>query len=369
MLIIAAAYAALIWLIFSRLKLVRWSWPSGALVAVGGIAILGVFLALFNSLTPSGSFVVVSRVIEITPNVAGQIVELPVKANVPVKKGDMLFQIDKAPFEYQVKQLKASLAQAKQQADELQGSYDQASATVEGLKQQQAYNKKRLDDISQLAGEGAQSEFRRQDTQVQFETVSAQLLAAQATQTNAKIALDAQIGGVNPAVAQIAAQLEDAAWQLDQTTVRAPEDGVVTSLALSIGDRAVPARSVMSFVVADEISIIGFFAPNGFQTVAPGARVKLIFDDRPGSIHEASILEIPLGVGQGQIAVSGNLARVGSIGGVGAYPATISLPASVDKASLKLGMPGSATVFNERSGAIGLLMSIIVWVKSYLAYL
>jgi len=32
-------------------------------------------------------------------------------------------------------------------------------------------------------------------------------------------------------------------------------------------------------------------------------------------------------------------------------------------------MPGTATVFSEKAGAIGLLMSILVWVSSYTAYL
>lgn len=32
-------------------------------------------------------------------------------------------------------------------------------------------------------------------------------------------------------------------------------------------------------------------------------------------------------------------------------------------------MPGTATVFSDRAGVIGLLMSIIVWINSYVAYL
>jgi hypothetical protein len=32
-------------------------------------------------------------------------------------------------------------------------------------------------------------------------------------------------------------------------------------------------------------------------------------------------------------------------------------------------MPGSATVFAANAGVIGLLMSILVWISSYTAYL
>jgi multidrug resistance efflux pump len=214
-----------------------------------------------------------------------------------------------------------------------------------------------------------QTEFRLQDTQVQYETVEFQLQAAKAAQLNAQLAMQSEIGGVNTTVAQIQAQRDNAKWELDQTTIRAPADGTVTVMALTVGDRAVQARSVMSFIVANEIYIVGMFSPNGFRTIKPGARVKLVFDDDPGRIHEATITEIPQGVGQGQIAVSGELARVGSISGVKTYPAAISIPKDIDRSQLRLGMPGTATVFAENAGVIGLIMSILVWINSYTAYL
>ena len=219
------------------------------------------------------------------------------------------------------------------------------------------------------AGEQAQSVFRMQDTQVQFETVRFQLQGAKAAQITAKLAMDSEIGGVNTTVAQIAAQLENAKWELEQTTVKAPNDGVVTIMALAVGDRALQARSALSFIVTEDIALIGMFSPNGFETIKPNAAVKIVFDNHPGRIFHAKIINIPRGVGEGQIAVSGTLARVGAIGGTKVYPAVISIPDEIDKAQLRLGMPGTATVFAENAGVIGLLMSIIVWISSYAAYL
>jgi multidrug resistance efflux pump len=125
----------------------------------------------------------------------------------------------------------------------------------------------------------------------------------------------------------------------------------------------------MSFIITDDIMIVGMFSPNGFQTIKPGAVAKLVFDDAPGRIYQATIVDIPRGVGQGQVAVSGMLARVGSIGGARAYPAQISIPNGVERQELRLGMPGTATVFADNAGVIGLLMSILVWISSYTAYL
>jgi multidrug resistance efflux pump len=315
MVIILCLYLVALWLVFSKLKLVRWGWASGTVAVLVGAFILAVFLALFNYLTPSGKVTVAGRVVEVIPNVTGQIIAIPVKTNVPVKSGDVLFQIDPAPFQYKVAQLKASLAGAKQQAEILKSNYEQATANVIGLTAQVAFNTKRNADIQKLAAEGANTEFQAQDRQNQYETTLAQFNVAKAAQQSAKLTMDSEIGGVNTTVAQTQAQLDNASWELSQTTVRAPADGYVTVLALSVGDRALQASAVMSFIVENEITIIGIFSQNGFQTIKIGAPVDIVFDNDPGRIHHAKITAIAKGVGQGQIATSGMIARTNAIGG------------------------------------------------------
>src|SRR4029077_8540847 len=119
---------------------------------------------------------------------------------------------------------------------------------------------------------------------------------------SAKLAMDSEIGGVNTTVAQLQAQLDNASWELLATTVRAPADGYVTVLALAVGDRALQARSAMSFIVEREITLVGMFSQNGFQTIKEGAPVDIVFDNIPGRIYHATITAIPKGIGQGQIA-------------------------------------------------------------------
>jgi multidrug resistance efflux pump len=367
--IILCLYLVALWAVFSKFKLVRWGWLSGTVSLLIGGFILATFLALFNYLTPSGRVTVTGRVVEVTPNVTGQIVTIPVRPNVPVKMGDVLFQIDPAPFQYTVAQLQASLAGAKQQAEILKSNYEQATANVAGLTAQVAFNTKRNADIQKLAEEGADTQFQAQDRQNQAETTQAQLNVAKAAQQGAKLAMDSQIGGVNTTVAQLQAQLDNANWELSQTTVRAPADGYVTVVALTVGDRALQARSAMSFIVEKEIALVGMFSQNGFETIKEGAAVDIVFDNAPGRIYHAKITAIPKGIGQGQIAVSGTLARTNALGGATVFPAEISIPDGMSRDTLRLGMSGSATAFSEKAGVIGLLASILVWVSSYTAYL
>jgi hypothetical protein len=93
-----------------------------------------------------------------------------------------------------------------------------------------------------------------------------------------------------------------------------------------------------------------------------------VFDNNPGRLYHAKVAEIPRGVGEGQIRVSGVLAKVGAIGGAKEFPAVISIPEDLSDEPLRLGMPGTATVFSEKAGVIGLLAKILIWISSYTAY-
>jgi hypothetical protein len=98
MIIILYLYLVALWAVFSKFKLVRWGWLSGTDSPLVGGFILATFLALFNYLTPSGRVTVTGRVVEVTPNVTGQIVAIPVKPNVPVKANDCCFKSTRRRF-------------------------------------------------------------------------------------------------------------------------------------------------------------------------------------------------------------------------------------------------------------------------------
>jgi hypothetical protein len=58
---------------FRNLNAVRWGWASGTMAVLVGASILAIFLALLKYLTPSGRVTVAGRVVEVTPNVTGQL--------------------------------------------------------------------------------------------------------------------------------------------------------------------------------------------------------------------------------------------------------------------------------------------------------
>ena len=369
MLIILLTYAAIVWAVFFRYKLLPWNWISGITTVIFGCAILAFFVALLNTLTPSGRFAVVGRVVEVTPNVSGTVTTIPVEPNKLVKVGTILFKIDPTPYHAKVKQLQASVAEARQKVEQLKAQVALAAADVKGLASQIDYTEKRLKDIEKLTQANAASQFKLQDANLQVNMITAQLQAAKAREVNARLALGSEINGENTTVAQLGAQLENALWELDQTTVRAAGDGYVSSLALTIGARTTSFRSAMSFILVDQIQLVGIFSQNGFKNLKQDDPVRLVFASQPGKVFESKVAKIVRGIGQGQTAISGTLPKTEEVGVGTTYPVTIELPKNTPPELLRLGMIGTATVYTENAGPIGSLATILLWVKAYAAYL
>ena len=369
MVIILCLYVVALWLVFSKFKLVRWGWLSGTVSLLVGAFILATFLALFNYLTPSGRVTVTGRVVEVTPNVTGQIVAIPVKPNVPVKMQRRAVSDRSGTVSVQGHAVagfaRGGEATGRNPEIELRtgnGECRRAGRAARVQRQTQ------LRTFRSSPRKAPTRHSRRRTAKIQYETVLAQLNVAKAAQQSAKLALDSEIGGVNTTVAQIQAQLDNADWELSQTTIRAPADGYVTVVALSVGDRALQARSAMSFIVENEITLVGIFSQNGFQTIKEGDGRRYRFRQRSRAHLSRENHGIPRVLARADRGIR-TLARTNAIGGATAFPAEISIPDEMSRDSLRLGMSGTATAFSENAGVIGLLASILVWISSYTAYL
>ena len=287
-----------------------------------------------------------------------------------VKAGSILFQIDPAPYRFKVRQLAAALAEAQQKVKRMQADYEQVTAEVAGLTSQLRYQEQATcrhpaPDAHRRDGGIPRAGHARPGRAAHG---SARRLPRPASSAPGSRS-NSEIEGENTSVAQLKAQLDNAEWELKQTTIPAPADGYVTLAALAVGDRVTPTRGVMSFVVADDVAIVGVFQQNGLQTIKPGTSARLVFSNQPGKVYDTKVLDIARGIGQGQLAVSGTLAQVGSIGITSEYPVRLDIPQDIDRDLVRPGMSGTATVLAPNAGVIGVIASILLWVNAYLAYL
>ena len=109
-LILLGIYSFFVWLIFIKLKLLPWTTPWKVGVIIFPVVVLVAIILMLNIFAPTTTDVrVIKYTVPIVSQVRGRVIEVPVENNRPVKKGDVLFRIDPAPYESEVQSLEAKM--------------------------------------------------------------------------------------------------------------------------------------------------------------------------------------------------------------------------------------------------------------------
>ena len=111
--VLLTIYTAIVLVLF-KLKLLKPRPYPIALIVVAGIFIVGGVVVAWALSAPISPKLVTSQyVVQLVPYVKGQVKTVHAQANQPMKKGDLLLEIDPAPYQYTVDQLQAQLKAAK----------------------------------------------------------------------------------------------------------------------------------------------------------------------------------------------------------------------------------------------------------------
>jgi HlyD family secretion protein len=174
------------------------------------------------TVTATGTMNAVTTVL-VGTQVSGTIKNIYVDYNSPVKKGQLIAQIDPATFQAQVSQARANLLSAKANLEKAEATLVDAKRTMERYKK--------------LSSEGlvAKSDFDTADTN--YETAKASVSAAQSQ------------------VAQTGAALEFAETNLRYTKILSPVDGVVISRSVDVGQTvAASFQTPTLFTIAQDLT-------------------------------------------------------------------------------------------------------------------
>ena len=169
-------------------------------------------------------------------------------AQQPHEEGRHIVRHRSAQFQFEVNRLEAALAAAAQLVPQLKAALEQASAGVERAAVQlnlaQADYDRQIELFEkQVIAKAALDRYQRN-----LESAEQGVAEAKAAEDKARLAYASNIGNENTAVAQTRQQLEQAKYNLEEATVRAPCDGYVTNLQLVPGAIVSAAASVMPFV-------------------------------------------------------------------------------------------------------------------------
>lgn len=242
------AYLLFLWLFFVKWKIIKFNPVWGVVSFWFGLHLLLLFIIVPRFTQPSSNDArFIRHTIQIVPRLPEPtlLTEVLVEPNVHVKKGTPLFQFDKRTYEYSVEQAMAKLAAAKQNVLVMKAEFD---AQVEGVAEAEANKAFALDQVTrykELAQTGAASFMEVQHWQDRLKVDDAEILSARADVQAAQLRYGSNIDGVNTEVAQVEAELKQARYYLEQTTINAPEDGFITNLqarpGLVVGDRRIGA--------------------------------------------------------------------------------------------------------------------------------
>lgn len=426
--LLLGVYSFFVWLVFIKLKWLPWTIVTQVIVVIIPVVALTALILALNVFAPSSADVrVVKYVVNIVPQVRGRVIEVPVEPNRLVRKGDVLFRIDPTPYALAVRSLEAQLANAQASARELDeqlagaaGKRAEATAAIAQAKAAMAQAsagtqqatarigeatarlelaRKRVVQYSELAASGAGDRFALEKAQAdvkelesQMATVRAAELQARALEGQARAAeaqaraadvqasaaerqivqrRGAKVGDEFAQVAAVRAQLENARWELEQTTVRAPADGYAINVQLRPGamTAAFPVTPAMTFVEESHM-VIALFAQNELHQVAPGNAAEFTLATHPGRILRAKVDSIVWAQGQGQVPLSGQLPTTGAYPvAPGRFPVKLVVDARDADVFLPAGAIGHGAIYTERAEMIHIIRKVILRVGAKVDYL
>jgi len=351
-LVMVFAYALLVWAVFFKFKWLKFSIPWGVVSAFVGVHLLIIFLIGLRFMTPLATEArVIQHTIQLTPRLSqpAHLMAVLVEPNVPVKKGQPLFQFDHRMYEYQVRQLEAQLAKAKQNVRVMKTDIEVAAQKVNKNKAHLEFAKYQQTLSANLAKQGAGPEEDAQKWAAQVAADTAAIKEAQAEEQRAVLNYTSEINGVNTSVATVQAELDQARFYLDNTLMVAPEDGYIINLQARPGMVAGDVRigAIASFVCdADRYLLANFFQEN-LKYVKPGQEVEAAIDLYPGQIFKGKVLAIWQGSGAGQMLPSGvlpNFQAVPTALPQGQFAVAIKLD-DPDQAKFPIGTQGRAAIY------------------------
>ena len=223
-----------------------------ALIAIAAIATLYSQYQTYleNPWTRDGQ--VRAHVIQITPRVTGQIINMQIEDNSQVKRGDLLFEID--PSIYQAS-LNKAIANEKQ------------AATLVDKANNEAHRAVNLEKLTP----GAQSELTLNNLQNAIDTAEANLLMAKA-------------------------QVEEARLNLLYTKVTAPTDGYITNLNYRVGSQVIANNPVVALIDASSFWIEGFFKETDLMDVDVQDKAQVTLMMRDHAMLKGKVQSIGYGI-------------------------------------------------------------------------
>ncbi|MFP6729262.1 MAG: HlyD family secretion protein [Alphaproteobacteria bacterium] len=325
-------------------------------VPLGVLVLAGLIYAAGGRYVTSENAYVKAAIINISPDVDGRVERVLVTDNQRIDAGQLLFEIDPAPFEIALAAGDADMAAVRQQIESLRAGYRQGELEIAA------------------AGERAQYLILEYERQVKLETkgigVRAKLEAAEHDLSMARRHVDtlrernrmilADLGG-NPAAPveshplyrQATARRDQAALALSHSSVIAPLAGFLSGVSLEAGEYVEAGDPVFALVASGSPWIEVNLKEIHLTHVAVGQSATVVVDAYPDRVWRARIDSISPATGA-EFALlppqnsTGNWVKV-----VQRVPLRLALEEEAGAPPLRAGMTVTVSIDTKRKRDVG----------------
>jgi membrane fusion protein, multidrug efflux system len=375
-------YVAVVLVLFKVLRIKPTAYIIAAMIVVGVFMIGGVVVVWTQSAPITDKMVTSQYVVQLVPYVKGQVKTIYAQANQPLKKGDLLLEIDPAPYQYAVSQAEAQLATSKANVKQAEAALATANAAVPNAEanltkvkaadelaktqEQIALNIQRQDKAAISVLNVAKATQEREQADAAVLQAEAGLAQTQASALQAAAAVQTAQSSVPTAEAQ----LDDARFNLAECKMTAPGDGYVINWQVQVGTMLVPMpiSAAGTFVNVSDTAVAAVFPQNWLSNVEPGDDVEMVLNPYPGRLFRGKVDYIIPATGGGQFTTSGTIPNAARIGSDGLYAVRINFADDAVAQKLSIGSGGSATIYTSRGKATHVISKVAIRMKKWLLY-
>ncbi|MDH3322201.1 MAG: HlyD family secretion protein [Flavobacteriaceae bacterium] len=309
----------------------------------------------------------------VTPRVSGFITDINVSLHTKVKAGDILFQLDKRPFEIAIAQAEANIDNATQSIAASSASVKSAAGKLGVAKAQLERAQRNWNRVQKvmLENEGALSEADKDQSETALLQATEQVASAEASLERSKQSLG-DSGPDNPKIRTAIKNLEKAQLDLAFSTIVAPTNGVIESFDIDLGYYASSGQPITTLISDSDIWIQANMKENNLSLMALNDEVEITFDISPGKIYKGKIKSIGNGVTTDQTN-KGGLPEISTKRGWLQDPQRFPVIISIDnnealKKVIRLGGQVDVVVYTGDSFILNTIASFRIRLMSWLSY-
>jgi membrane fusion protein (multidrug efflux system) len=263
------------------------------------IAAVGLYMWL-----ASGRFVATDNAyvqqdkVSVSAEVAGPIVEVAVRENQRVRRGDLLFRIDPRPYRIALEQAEAQIAGARVSVHKLEAESAGTDADIQGASSNVTFAQRAFERQAELMRRGFTTRARYDEALHGVQEAKERLANARADARIKQAALADAPDAAQPAVAAAEAARDKALLDLKRTEVRSPIDGYVSQTErLMIGAAVVPGLAMVTVVRSEQAWVEANYKETDLDRMAPGQPAEIRLDAYPSTRIRGHVASIGRGTG------------------------------------------------------------------------